>query len=767
MKAPSTPDTVTDSRAVANEPSKNGIAAPAVPLALDMNDDGIEEPHELYIEDDELWLHSDKQTLETFLKRKRDKYKGLSSQIDALLDEIEAAAKMVHEKTYTRIEKIPPRESKKTKGKFKDTRTIRPNETDRLEAIRQLTIIAGYLSRLNLLSSTVMKKKRPPSHNSVLDTEKVMGTDFCKKIVMEPLSLLPRDDSIKGTPPSEESQLYTQLTTRINYIRGHMLNEHLHGPGTNNNIVPISNAFNSTMKVTVEQATKDAVNANNKVVRFEAEAKDWGTYEGFYKGNFPDEKLLPAKFNFDVRQMKLKAGRDGSSIHDWEVTNTVIFSRELKHDPPAVADVKKGTLAPVEETFQPGYYLSATGQCQQVSATSYHLSGSYIVNGSAFKWLFRPLGLDPAALRTDKLELPVTTVFKVPLGYELVNVPEEDIEIIHDNSIIKKRTLDGCSFLIVKTAERMRNVEAYKEEVRNVKKAEELRKNEEAAKMSGTPRSQVFTTAADTMKAKNAHHQLVPEAGIRQTAKKLEAPLDAESKGKFADILESILRQAKTDWGKDQQLGSRNPEDLQKPYVAELAKQRDRLYQEQMSREAAAEMKAVVVELIEALKNRVREMLAGLQDPVQKEQFLVKAEEIQTFYIRYWTSPTEHFVPGQREGLLNSAVKRLDEALRRVQSPTALSPAPQSLKRKTEDTTVNEMNTDEEKEEVEDDNPQGNERYQKRQRPTPAPTPVPFNLPVGISGSPPRQPDIPRFKLPAHAQSPLLASDPAVKEHQS
>lgn len=128
MKAPSTPDTASDSRAIANGPSRNGIAMPAVPLALDMNDDGIEEPHELFIDagDGSIWLHSDTRTLKTFLKRKRDKNKGQSPQIDALLTKIKVAAKIVHWNTYTRKEPAPRRESKKQRASLKIQRRFVP-----------------------------------------------------------------------------------------------------------------------------------------------------------------------------------------------------------------------------------------------------------------------------------------------------------------------------------------------------------------------------------------------------------------------------------------------------------------------------------------------------------------------------------------------------------------------------------------------------------------------------------------------------------------
>lgn len=595
---------------------------------------------------------------------------------------------------------------------------------------------------------------RPPSHKSVLKTKEVQGTNFCERIVMEPLSLLPRDDSIRGTPPSEASRLYTKLTSRINYIRGHMLNEHLHGPGTNNNIVPISNAFNSRMKVTVEQATKDAVNANNKVVRFEAEAKEWGSYQGLYKGAFPDETLLPAKFKFDVRQMKLKPDRTGRSTDDWYVTGIVIYSQELQHDPPSAADARKGTVAPVERAFEPGYYRSVKDQYKKVAADTYHLDGAYMVNGPSYAWLFQPLGLDPKALKSDRLELPVTTVFKVPTGYELVPVPEEEIEIIHDKAIMKKHTPSGSSFLIVKRAEWMKNLEIFREELRKVK-AEEPSGKGTAEKAAGSATRTVIASAADARKAENARHQLTLEANVRLEAQKLRSPLDEECRQKFAVILGKVIEQAKTDWGKNEQLGSRNAHDLQKPYLAILAEQRDVLLQGQMQKTAPVKMEAFIPGLIGALQNRIRELLAGLGDPAQGGIFRAEAEKILAFYRNYWTDPKQRFDIKRREELLASAYRHLDAARQRAQAPIASTQAPQSPKRKREDTVVNKRDTDEEEEEE----PQEKERDQKRLRPAPGP----FRLPADIAGSASRQQDTPRFqpRKPTHSSPPV--QDPGVR----
>lgn len=675
MKAPASPDTSIHSQAAANQPATGGVALPAVvpagfiqeeaplkgelmePLLLDMDDDGEDEGHTLILDtaDGQLWIHSDKETLQLFLERKRTRHAAhMTPAITELLNKIETLAKKIHVNIYGAT--IAANRVSKTTGKIKTSKHVAATKQQRAEAITQLGQVAILLQKLNALSGNVMKKVRPPSNKESSSVHTVDGDAFCKQIIMQPLSILPRRDGIVGSSPSDESKLFTALNRRVKYIRGHMLNDHLHGPGTNDNMVPISTAFNSVMKTTVEAKTKDAVNSNNKVVRFEAESLDWGAYKGYYNGGFPDENKLPAKFRFLVKQMVRIPGKDGSDISHWKLAaKSPIFNETLPHTLPTATGPVKGTIAPVTETFIPGYYSSLTGDLKEVPP-DYHLSGMYIINGPSFDYLFLPLGLDKTSLVSKEYNLEVTTRFSMPPGYELIKIPAQKIEFIHEDKILTTDTRDGQSFVIAKKTERDANLLAYAEKIKEVKKAAEDKKLVKAPPTNAPARYEVKSLA----ELKQAKRLRELEPAFKTEMTRYLPELNPEYAKRFTDIEEKTLAKTKADWEKDLSIGNLEIAALLAPLFEQMAKDKNILLNEQLAKNKDSFAKGLINELMNTINSRYRPQL---KEEWRKNIFDKEAEGIFNLHKKFWTDPNRLFDVSKRDELLQSAYTKLDGAL--------------------------------------------------------------------------------------------------------
>ncbi|NLR80157.1 hypothetical protein [Chitinophaga eiseniae] len=789
MKETVTPDHLADSRAVANQPATGGVAIPdvtsrpqsqeetaptaegtpvaapvEVPVTLDMNDDEVDEGHTLFIDLDDggVWLHSDKQTLEVFLQRKRKKPVVQSSAILLnLLKDIEDAAKLVHIGRYGTVQATNRINSK---GVKKTSQRVAPTVAQRQTALAQLQLIGNLLQQLNTASAVVMKKQRPPSHKVQVDTKSIDGDLFCAKVIMAPLSLLPRDDNVPGSPPSAVSSLFTKLTKRISYKRGHMLNEHLHGPGTGNNLVPISTAFNSVMKTGVEKAAKEAVNAKNKVIRFEAEPLDWGLYPGFYNGAFPDEQKLPNRFRFLVRQMKRVPGTDGSDITHWQ-DGPVIYTKTETHTIPSAADVVQGTVAPIVQTFKPGYYRSHDGKLEQAANLNYHLSGTYTVNNPSFSHYFEAFGLDPTTLTSENLPLNVTTEFQLPPGLTLTPIPQGDIEIVYNGKVIKNRTPEGKSFVIADASVRANNLTIYAGLVENTKQMQQ-QQEQLALKKKQQEQQELAKRQAESASSwkvsRNSHSITKLEIEFNKEVEQYEHLFTTVTfKERFKAVSESILTHANAAWKSDDQLYTKIIEVQLSPFVTELRQKKEQLVQEQSMEAAKAralrEREDLVKGLLEDLGKIMNEERNTLTERWQKDEFDRGATDIFSLYKQYWKNPQNRFDKSQRQELLASARKKVKDLQTKAKAvtPPSVSPAkvfaPQTIpqvkvpssqtelvKRKFEpsekkvDLRVDKMEEEDSEEES------GGERKKVKRAPSA------FTLQTNVSGAP----QSPSFQIP-------------------
>ncbi|RME13262.1 MAG: hypothetical protein D6802_02010, partial [Ardenticatenia bacterium] len=196
---------------------------------------------------------------------------------------------------------------------------------------QKLTELAHTLAEANPDNET-----RPPSKIQY-ETESlgISGNVVGKKMVAKPLSINPGGHA--GSQPREKSVLWEALgknkeRRRRFFVRGHLLNHHVFGPGTNVNLTPISGQLNTTMEKQVEDKVKHLVLDENKVVHYEVEA-DYGTPpEGI--AVVPEEAKLAGKLKFTLREMTKKKNAKGDKPEDWEDGPKIDVPADLPHKLP-------------------------------------------------------------------------------------------------------------------------------------------------------------------------------------------------------------------------------------------------------------------------------------------------------------------------------------------------------------------------------------------------------------------------------------------------
>jgi hypothetical protein len=200
-----------------------------------------------------------------------------------------------------------------------------------LKIAKALTEIAKQLSKLG------GKEARPPSKISYPEQQPWAGDSDGKKMIAMPLSIDPGGHS--GSVPREESNLWSEVNNRTGeYVRGHLLNHHLHGPGTKVNMTPITRSLNADMEKQVEDKAKRAVLGENQVVHYEVEAV-YGGQPG--RTGLPAERNLPISLKFVLKSMKLKQDSAGDKPDDWVDDKDLGAPKQLGHKLPPDTPVGK------------------------------------------------------------------------------------------------------------------------------------------------------------------------------------------------------------------------------------------------------------------------------------------------------------------------------------------------------------------------------------------------------------------------------------------
>lgn len=217
----------------------------------------------------QLVVRSTEMTMAQFLVQLRAKTPASDAAKQKQLGVIEAAAKT--------IDDIKTR----TDGKF--------GQADGATIANAMTTIATTLTAMGeaALPPTVVKWT-PVS---------IMGGTVGGEMLADSLTL--NSGGYSGSAPYETNPLWLAVNRRSGvYVRGHLLNHHLFGPGKNENLVPITRKTNSDMSSQVEEKVKEKVLLEAKPVKYEVKADFSSKHTG--RIHLPAEAELPKAVKMDA-----------------------------------------------------------------------------------------------------------------------------------------------------------------------------------------------------------------------------------------------------------------------------------------------------------------------------------------------------------------------------------------------------------------------------------------------------------------------------------
>ncbi|HKG47255.1 MAG TPA: helix-hairpin-helix domain-containing protein [Pyrinomonadaceae bacterium] len=254
-------------------------------------------PHELYMEGEQkaakLMVQSTPQILENVIGTLR-RGGPLTAAKKTAIDTIEFHAKKIN--------------------KLKDEKGDSFGQEAGNEIMQSLTVIAANLSIAGLTPVPKSKVKFTP--------KTILGDPVAKQMEANPLTIDP--GGLAGSAPHQETRLWKAVNQRANeYVRGHLLNHHVYGPGENRNLVPITRSANTTMEKQAEHVIKKAVIGNNQVVRFTV--KTQGKQPA--RTHIPAESELPATIILSAVELEEDSGawtKEGKALlKDHPIDNTL------------------------------------------------------------------------------------------------------------------------------------------------------------------------------------------------------------------------------------------------------------------------------------------------------------------------------------------------------------------------------------------------------------------------------------------------------------
>ena len=190
--------------------------------------------------------------------------------------------------------------------------------------------IADRLQRLGV--------RRPPSRVAWAGM-RTIGT-FSAPTQMDATVLSINSGGLIGSRPTQESPLWLAVNVRRGvYIRGHLLNHHLFGPGTNENLVPMTRNVNTLMSSQVEEPLKTAVLQQNKVIAYRVTIV-YGSRPA--RMHVPAETYLPTQIALGAWELSPGPGT-GDAVWNAPVRRPLL-GRILPHTLPA--DTAAGLTRP-------------------------------------------------------------------------------------------------------------------------------------------------------------------------------------------------------------------------------------------------------------------------------------------------------------------------------------------------------------------------------------------------------------------------------------
>jgi phage-related protein len=162
-----------------------------------------------------------------------------------------------------------------------------------------------------------------------------------KTVEAKPLTFRPPSaGGWTGSEPMDESLFWKAVNRRSGeYIRGHLLNHHLFGPGRDHNLTPIARQANTQMSAQVEEKAKDLVLNQHKVLNYKVVITYPSTNSGL-RTHIPEENLLATVITATYQEMVLKPGGTANNAGDWVLTGAVLGGPIANNLPP---DTDPGT----------------------------------------------------------------------------------------------------------------------------------------------------------------------------------------------------------------------------------------------------------------------------------------------------------------------------------------------------------------------------------------------------------------------------------------
>jgi hypothetical protein len=183
-----------------------------------------------------------------------------------------------------------------------------------------------------LLGELGGKGMQPPPTKVDFKTKDICVNGKCephgKKMEAKILSTNP-GDNIGSAPTSSETELWkevgqwrTKSGSTSYYIKGHLLNHNLHGPGTWINMMPIARTTNARMESEAEGPVKQAVLGENKVVLYTVDMI-YGSHVP--KAKTPAEDELPSRVEMEAEELTYSKGK-------WQKSGVMIAKAKIDND---------------------------------------------------------------------------------------------------------------------------------------------------------------------------------------------------------------------------------------------------------------------------------------------------------------------------------------------------------------------------------------------------------------------------------------------------
>ncbi len=152
----------------------------------------------------------------------------------------------------------------------------------------------------NHLSKIKFKSDATPTTVKTKVTNSKDGLKRPTKVIAEPLTWVA--GNTKGSSPKEDPVGWNFANSGVRegvYIRGHLLNDNIHGPGVAWNMVPITRTMNTTMESQAESKGKAVLKDTSKIMFYEAIVDSYYTDSGV-----PDHVYFPSKLTIKWGDLK-------------------------------------------------------------------------------------------------------------------------------------------------------------------------------------------------------------------------------------------------------------------------------------------------------------------------------------------------------------------------------------------------------------------------------------------------------------------------------